>query len=41
MLPLEPDAVSFPGLAEHGVVLLGHPDERCPPAELLEFGGPT
>jgi hypothetical protein len=27
-------------LTEHCVVLLGDPDERCPPAELFEFGGP-
>lgn len=27
-------------LAEHGVVLLGHPDERRPSAELFEFGSP-
>lgn len=27
-------------LAEHCVVLLGHPDERRPPAELFEFGSP-
>lgn len=31
---------SSSGLAEHGVVLLGHSDERGPPAELFEFGGP-
>lgn len=27
-------------LAEHGVVLLGHADERRPLAELFELGGP-
>lgn len=27
-------------LAEHGVVLLGHPDECRPPAELFELGSP-
>lgn len=28
------------GLAEHCVVLLGHPDECRPPAELFELGSP-
>lgn len=33
-------AGTCPRLAEHRVVLLGHPDERRPLAELFEFGGP-
>lgn len=35
-----PEVASSSGLAEHGVVLLGHSDERRPPAELFEFGSP-
>lgn len=35
-----PEVASSTGLAKHGVVLLGHSDERRPPAELFEFGGP-
>lgn len=35
----EPDVTSSSRLAEHGALLLGHPDERRPPAELFQFGG--
>ena len=35
-----PPLASSLGLAEYSVVLLGHSDERGPPAELFEFGGP-